>query len=246
MVNADDPLVLEQARRFAGKQIRYGVGDQATLKATGIEARDDSIHFVVQDGPDQAEVHSDLFGVHNVHNLLAGIAAARALEVPLDEATRGLDELRLPLHRGERHWLSSGAVLIDDTYNSNPAAAVAAIKALRRVSARRHVAVLGDMLELGDEAESLHRELGESAAKQGVDLLIAVGEFGSAIVSGARAGGMSDEQALCLESTKELHSLLAQHLRAGDAVLFKASRGLALDRTVEALVDADERNGGGA
>ena len=247
VVNADDPLVLEQARKFAGRQIRFGLTPSSDLRALQIRSTSAGLRFRAEEGERSVEVTSSLHGRHNVYNLLAGLAAARALDVPLEEAASGLASLSPARHRGERISLPGDILLIDETYNSNPRALICALDALvvdeeeevedaeENEDIGRRVAVVGDMLELGDKASELHREVGRHAATLDLGLLVGVGPLGREIVDGARGAGMADARlATCVDAAAAV-ALLERSLVEGDVVLVKGSHGVGLDETIEWL-----------
>ncbi|GMR22457.1 MAG: UDP-N-acetylmuramoyl-tripeptide--D-alanyl-D-alanine ligase [Acidobacteriota bacterium] len=233
VVNADDPLVLEQARKFAGRQIRFGLAPSADLRACQIRSTSAGVHFRAEDGGRSVEVTSSLHGRHNVYNLLAGLAAARALDVPLEEAASGLASLSPPRHRGERIALRGDILLIDETYNSNPRALICALDALVDEDEGRRVAVVGDMLELGPRASELHREVGRHAATLELGLLVGVGRLGREIVAGARVAGMAEARLAICADAAAAGTFLERSLVEGDVVLVKGSRGVGLDETIE-------------
>ena len=239
VVNADDPLVLEQARKFAGRQIRFGLTPSSDLRARQIRSTSAGLRFHAEEGERSVEVTSSLHGRHNVYNLLAGLAAARALDVPLEEAASGLASLSPERHRGERISLPGDILLIDETYNSNPRALICALDALvideedEAEDQRRRVAVVGDMLELGPKASELHREVGRHAATLDLGLFVGVGPLGGEIVDGAREAGMAEAKLATCDDAAEAGTLLERSLVEGDSVLVKGSRGVGLDETIE-------------
>ncbi len=235
VVNADDPLVLEQARKFSGRQIRFGLAESSDLRAHQIRSSSRGICFRASEGNDSVEVESSLHGRHNVYNLLAGLAAARALDVPLDAAASTLTSVMPARHRGERIWAPGPILLIDETYNSNPKALMAALDALAEEDGARRVAVVGDMLELGPKAAEFHREAGRHAATLEIGLLVGVGPLGREIVNGAREAGLAPDRTLSFDDADEAGASLATRLLEGDVVLMKGSRGAGLDRTIEFL-----------
>jgi UDP-N-acetylmuramoyl-tripeptide--D-alanyl-D-alanine ligase len=168
---------------------------------------------------------------------LAAVAAARAVGVWPD----GRVELALSPGRGQRSALASGVTLIDDSYNANPVSMRAALDELaataRRLGARRRLAVLGDMLELGPDERAFHVELGEYARRGGVDLLVGVGRLGAAIAEGF-AG-----QVRLAHDAAEAASLAAALVEPGDVVLVKASRGVGLELVCRTLRTAAEDAG---
>jgi UDP-N-acetylmuramoyl-tripeptide--D-alanyl-D-alanine ligase len=127
-----------------------------------------------------------------------------------------------------------GSVVIDDSYNSSPAAAEAALRVLLSEPGRTRIAVLGDMLELGDHAAAAHREVGRAAAQ--VDRLVALGEYGVEVLAGARMGGMAPERMQLVDSSEAAVRAVGPYLE-GAVVLVKASRGMALERVVEQLLE---------
>ena len=235
VVNADDPLVLEQARKFRGRLIRFGLDESSDLRASAIRSTPEGVRFHAEEGARSVEVTSALRGRHNVYNLLAGLAAARALDVRLDDAAAGLASLAPAPHRGERIRLPQGILLIDETYNSNPRALVCALDALEDEEEGRRVAVVGDMLELGERASELHREVGGHAAALDLGLLVGVGPLGRDIVSGAREAGMPDAHLATAGDAAEAGELLVERLADGDVVLVKGSRGVGLDATISSV-----------
>lgn len=235
VVNADDPLVLEQARRFKGRKIRFGVREPAEVRASEIRATPVGLRFTARCDGDAVDVETHLRGRHNVYNLLAGLAAASALELPFTEAARALVELEPARHRGERVDFGRGFLLIDETYNSSPRALRSALEAVAEESASRRIAVLGDMLELGERAEEFHREAGKEVARLGIDRLVGVGKLARFLVEGAREGGLGEEDLLWVAEAEEAGLQLRDELEPGDVVLLKASRGVALERAIDVL-----------
>lgn len=243
VVNADDPLVLDQARKFPGRKIRFGLRESSDLRASDIEATAEGLRFRAERGKEAYQVRSALRGRHNVYNLLAGLAAATALDVPLGDAAGALARLAPARHRGERLDLGRGFILVDETYNSSPRALLSALESLsEEKQALRRIAVVGDMLELGERSEALHREVGREIAGQNIDRIVGVGELGRLIADAAHESGVPIEAVSSVESATDAGRLLAGELREGDVVLLKASRGIALDRAIDVLREALDAN----
>jgi UDP-N-acetylmuramoyl-tripeptide--D-alanyl-D-alanine ligase len=237
VVNVDDPLVLSEARRFAGRQIRFGLGKGADVRATEIRREREGLRFAARYEGLEVEVRSPVHGLHNVYNLLAALAVSVVLGLPLSAAAAELAKLTPPPHRGEKVFLRAGIVIVDETYNSNPTALDFVLESFAEEVAPRRVAVLGDMLELGDRAEALHRESGRKAAQSQIDLLIGVGPLGRLIVEEARRAGMAEASTLVAETAGEAAELLIDRIESGDIVLLKASRGVGLDKAMDVLRD---------
>jgi UDP-N-acetylmuramoyl-tripeptide--D-alanyl-D-alanine ligase len=171
---------------------------------------------------------------HNVHNLLAAVAAARALGI----TPQGELEVSFSALRGERVELPDGVVLINDCYNASPMSMQAAIDDLAATAPARRVAVLGDMLELGERAREFHRQIGEHAAARGIELLVTVGPLAAEMAAGF------DGITRAVPDAHAAAELLPELLRGGDTVLVKGSRGVSLELVAEAL--GAGRGGGGA
>ena len=174
-------------------------------------------------------------GSHNVYNALFTVAAASELGVPIEDIIEGLCESALSPRRLERKQVGEIS-LIDDTYNSNPASARAALVALTGLPVKgRRLVVIGDMLELGESSERLHRSLGVEVAHSGVDVLVTVGEEAADVADSAVRAGMKAVHHL--GDLQEAIDFLVSELRSGDWLLAKASRALGLDRLVDDLQD---------
>ena len=180
-----------------------------------------------------ANVELPLHGRVNVENFLAAAACALRLGVPIEAVASAARRPRPGAGRGEVISLPSGATLVDDSYNSNPEAARLALEAARLLDGRRHVAILGDMLELGSAELRYHRQLGRDAAELGFGLVVGVGELASETVAAAGAAGV---ETAWFADTRAASAGAPALIREGDVVLVKGSRGAALEHLVDELV----------
>ena len=235
LLNADDPEQAARAGALSAKASWFGedaIGAGA-LRLAGLASHGlkGSTLLLEEDGRSEG-LECPLPGEHQARNMLAAAALARALGVPWDDIRAQAAKARPEAHRGQVLELR-GATILDDTYNSNPRAMRAALRLLSEVEpCGRRILVAGDMLELGSVARAEHLSLGRDAAAE-VDVLVGVGPLSVGIVEGARqAGG----QATHLPDAESAGRWLVDNVRAGDAVLVKGSRGVALDRAVDALV----------
>ena len=231
ILNADDPRVLRFRAVHAGRTITFGFNEHADVRAEHMQSGCDGTSFRAAG----LDFETTLAGQHGVMNLLAGIAVAEALEIDparLHDAVRTFSVGKM---RGERVE-HNGVTIWNDCYNSNPEAARAMLDVLAGTSARHRVAVLGEMLELGRSAEDLHRDIGKYVAEQGIDVLIGIRGAACAMVEEARRSGMSDGAALFFEEPREAGEYVRRLLEPGDAVLFKGSRGVAVERALERLL----------
>lgn len=230
ILNGDDERVAAFARGLGERALLYGTVPRAYVRADEIrEGGLDGTRFVLVVEQLRRNVHVHLIGHHNVLNVLAAISVGLLSDIDIDTCCAAVEEMR-PTEKRGRVLEVRGARLIDDTYNSNPKALVSMVEALRQTSAVRRLVVAGEMLELGPDGPALHRAVGEQMA--GVDAVIGVRGLASEIVEGARSLGVSAE---FVESPGEAAVWLEQNLRKGDVVLLKGSRGVHLERTIEAL-----------
>ncbi len=231
VVNLDDPLVTEQARRSGAKTLTFGRSQKAEVRLSRVELRGrEGLSIVVSFGGTEHSVALSFLGEHNAMNATAAFALGLALGYRPDECARGLESARPYARRLNLVDAPGGFTVLDDCYNANPASMQAALTTLKSLaSGSRAVAVLGDMLELGAEEELAHRTLGERAAAA-AELLAFFGPR-SALAHQAARG---TESAHFVE-IDALIAWLKERLRPGDVVLVKASRSMRLERVVEAL-----------
>jgi UDP-N-acetylmuramoyl-tripeptide--D-alanyl-D-alanine ligase len=235
VINADDAFAPWFSDRIASGQriLRFGLEQPAEVRARNLSMdADGSVFELGIDGGWRA-LRLALPGRHNVANALAAAAMAHAVGVGLDDVVAGLAAVNPVAGRLQARQLCSGAHLIDDSYNANPASTFAAIAALAQRPAPRWL-VLGDMRELGPEADALHAEVGRRAREAGLEHLVAVGEHSAAAVAAFGAGGehYADQASLI--------AALAPRVGAGASVLVKGSRGSRMDRVVAALCGTAE------
>ncbi|MEX2184903.1 MAG: UDP-N-acetylmuramoyl-tripeptide--D-alanyl-D-alanine ligase [Chloroflexota bacterium] len=233
VLNADDPIVDRMDRRTVARALRYGFADSADVRAVDVVSDGlDGMRFRLCTPIGDRAVRIPVPGRLSAHNAAAAAAVGVAAGIGLDAIERGLAAGWSAPHRAEIVRLR-GATVIDDSYNASPASVRAALDLLAGVPGR-HVAVLGEMLELGEAHDEGHRSVGEAAAAV-VDLLIVVGHDARGIGAGAAEAGLDPS---CIHHAGDAETaldLLRPRLRDGDIVLVKASRGIALDRLVAEL-----------
>jgi UDP-N-acetylmuramoyl-tripeptide--D-alanyl-D-alanine ligase len=232
--NADDPLVMARVDSFAGRRIRFGLSPEAEVR--GERIRDlglDGTRLTVRTPEGAADIQTPLLGRGNVSNLLAATAVATHFGVPLSAIAERAARLQPAAHRGAVVRLPKGVTLLDDSYNSSPAALLRALDVMAQESrVTRKAAVLGEMLELGEHALALHRECGQAAAAAGLHRLIAVGgDAARALADAAVEAGMSADAVTYTASSGAASDMLAD----GDLVLVKGSRGIKTDAVVDRI-----------
>jgi len=229
VIPADEPL-LDPHRREDIETVTFGPGGDVTLVSQSAEG-----HVTIDAQGERIQLKLDFRQQHLRGNLLAAVAAARAIGVtPAGEVTVAFSG-----RRGERTRLRNGVTVIDDCYNANPMSMRAALDDLAATAGEgRRVAVLGDMLELGPNEARFHAEIGAHAAASGVELLVAVGERSRALADAFGEAGDGEVQVTA--DAEQAAVLVPKLVRAGDTVLVKASRGIGLERVAQALADAAE------
>lgn len=233
ILNCDDPYASQFGRDFAGKVVYFGTGTCADPRAESIVPLGaEGMRFNVYAGDVHANVTLHLLGEHNVHNALAGISSGLAAGIPLQECAAALKSMTPPDKRGQTIQLR-GATLLNDCYNSNPPALHAMVDTLVSVLAQRRIVVAGEMLELGQDSRALHRECGEYMGRRGIDVVLGVRGHAASIVSGAESAGV--KETVFLPTPEDAGMWLKNHLRSGDAVLLKASRGVRLEQALDVL-----------
>lgn len=238
VANADDDRIVRRAGAFAGQVATFGIERPADVRAVSVEDRGlEGMRAVVRTKAGEIAIETPLLGRGNLANILAATAVALRFEVPRDAIADRAARLRPAHRRGELLRLAGGLTLIDDSYNSSPSALRRALQIVKAATgSARKVAVLGEMLELGDHAVSLHRECGTAAAATGLDLLIAVGgPSAQALADAAVAGGIAPTSVVYATTSAEAAEVAIQRTRPGDLVLVKGSRGIGTDVVVDRL-----------
>ncbi|MGD1077772.1 MAG: UDP-N-acetylmuramoyl-tripeptide--D-alanyl-D-alanine ligase [Candidatus Sulfotelmatobacter sp.] len=231
VLNADDEYVSQFGRDFKGKVVTYGTRATADVRAENVQTRGaEGSEFDVVVAGGRARVRLPLVGEHNILNALAAVAVGMVRGLKPAEAVGALPTLAPADKRGQVLQLGNITV-INDCYNSNPKALHAMVDALAAIKARRHIVVAGEMLELGPAGEEMHRAAGQHIAEKKIDVLVGVRGLAQAMVESARQTGT---EATFVATPEEAGEWLAREAREGDVVLLKASRGVKLEKTLEA------------
>lgn len=235
ILNGDDPYVRSMAQESKANRILFGIHSPhldvqcAHQKDLGLRGAEFSL------ADEDALYHFPLPGAHNLYNALAAIAVARVFQLTPEEIQAGLYGFKPSPLRMEIKKLQGGITLMNDTYNANPLSMEKALETLSKIEAKRRIAILGDMLELGSTAAEEHERLGRAVYEMGMDLLFATGAMGQKIVYGAIEAGMDTKRALYCHKREDLIRSVKNHLTKGDVALLKASRGVALEELILSL-----------
>lgn len=237
ILNYDEPLVRELAERTDARIFYYGLSPEADLWASDVEGLGlEGLRCAIHHGEDVIHCRAPLLGRHSVHTILRAASVGIVEGLSWAEIIGGLQSTHNQL-RLVAVQTASGAMLLDDTYNAAPTSVIAALNLLDDLDGRK-IAVLGDMLELGEFEERGHRMVGARAA-QVVDLLITVGERAKWIAKEARSARLSENQVVELGDGDEVIEYLDEKVGEGDVVLVKGSHGMRLDRIVTALEEIE-------
>lgn len=230
-LNADDPWSASIAQRCRARVVTFGFSSGADYRGIAVEVSAEGTRFKACGPSGERDLALRLLGRHQAANALAALAIADFFEVDFERAAAALEEVSPAKMRMERKLTDGGVLLVNDAYNANPSSVRAALRAMAEISIPgRRFAVLGEMRELGAASGDGHRSVGRAAAELRVDVLLLVGEGVEAIGEGARSAGAPPPQIAQVATPSEAAAFLRRHAARGDAVLIKASRGVALER----------------
>lgn len=233
VLNSDDPTLKKIAREVVAKLVRFGKDGSVSADKIGV-TRDLKSEFVLKIAESEANVTLPILGKQFVQNSLAAAAVAHALGINLSDIKKGLEGFTPQEHRMQIKKLRSGAILIDDSYNSNPQALSEALLTLKDVSEGRvAVAVLGDMLELGVNEEDFHRKVAKDILDLKIDYFIGVGPLMKIAVN--EAGKKMGKRAIWVESPDKVSDKLKPIINSKTVLLVKGSRSVGLDKIVPVL-----------
>jgi UDP-N-acetylmuramoyl-tripeptide--D-alanyl-D-alanine ligase len=241
ILNGDDVLLRSAAKKLEYNCILYGKKDYNDYRAENImDLGEDGTVFDVFINKRKHKINVRVPGVHNVYNALASIAVGCNLGMSMDDITEGIcsyrsSKMRLNIIE------SCGIKIINDAYNASPASMEAALEVLSQISGvKRRIAVLGDMLELGEWAKDAHERIGAYTAFKNIDKLLVVGEFSKYVIDGAIKGGFSLSKTALFESNEDLNRYLKEFANDGDVFLVKGSRGMKMEVIVDYLKSINE------
>jgi UDP-N-acetylmuramoyl-tripeptide--D-alanyl-D-alanine ligase len=237
VVNVDDEAVRGLAARRLGRRVTYGLHGKADVTAAEVTVSRQGLSFLLSIGPDKGMVEMAAAGTQNVMNALAAAAISRALEIPPDGIRRGLRSFKPIPGRMEIIALRNGGFLINDSYNANPVSVREALMTLQKLRAdRRGTVILGDMLELGEQAEVWHEEIGGLLASTGVERLFLQGNFSRMTAAGAEKKGLSRARIFFPSSPEDIVAELRLSWQKGDWLLVKGSRAMKMDEIVKRII----------
>ncbi|MDH3974727.1 MAG: UDP-N-acetylmuramoyl-tripeptide--D-alanyl-D-alanine ligase [Deltaproteobacteria bacterium] len=242
ILNADDPAVMELAKFARGEVITFGFDGKAHVRAEKAEVEwGKGTLFILEAGEKRIPVLLPIYGIHQLYNALAASTVAYAMGFELEEMREGLEEYES--YSGRMEIISKGGItIINDSYNANPPSLRSAIETMIKLADGRKIAVLGDMLELGETAPLIHSRLGRYVHEKGVDMLVTFGALAEKIAEGAVNSGMDSKNVHAFDDKSELIRYLKDESGPGDWLLVKGSRGMKMEEITAALTeDIDDK-----
>lgn len=214
--------------------ITYGIEEESKIYACNIIQKEESSKFICHIENEEFEVEVPVAGIHFVYNALAATSVGKKLGLTNEEIKKGIETFELTKKRMDIEILKNGVKIINDSYNASFESMKASLQNLAQYKNRK-IAVLGDMFELGEYAEELHRKVGTEVAKNNIDILICAGENAKYIEEEAKQWGMNKENIYYLEDKEKIIVKLKEIIKKDDVILFKASNGMKFFEIVEKL-----------
>ncbi|HPD01018.1 MAG TPA: UDP-N-acetylmuramoyl-tripeptide--D-alanyl-D-alanine ligase, partial [Acetivibrio sp.] len=236
ILNGDDSLLFGLKGLLNYRTVFYGLEEGMDYQGYNVVSLGEhGSTFDINIGNREYSVKIPVPGLHNIYNALAGIAAGIELGIPPEEIIKGIEEF-VPGKMRLNIINHNGLKIINDVYNASPQSMEAAINVLKDISAgNRTVAVLGDMLELGEISEKAHFDVGKYAVSNGINYVAAVGEYRDNTAGGAIDAGAKKDNVFVFNNNNEAASFLKYFLKPGDVLLVKGSRGMKMEEIVNML-----------
>ncbi len=238
VINRDDSFLRTLSDKWLGRNISFGIDENAFVRADSIFMRGErGISFTMNIGGMSKGIDMSVVGRHNIYNALACASACWAMEIPYDLICEGLSSFRQVKGRMDIYRLKNGSIVIDDTYNANPASVKEALITMGDLKGKNEsIVFLGDMLELGEDTIRLHEEVGRAIADTGVGTLFLKGEFSESVAKGAIDNGFRRENIYFSDEPEFVMEVLHKILRDGDWILIKGSRRMKMEEFLHAIV----------
>lgn len=239
IINADDDLLVAETRRAGYEYVTFGVKAEADFKPDAVALSDDGTMLVTIEGH---RFVLPLFGEYQVSNLMAAYAIVSTLGYRFDKVATEQISLTTDGMRGETIQ-AAGITFIADCYNANPESVKAGLASFASAAVTgRRIVILGDMLELGDDAEEYHRAVGRTLVDYSFDLVVAIGPLAVQTIEAAKGAGLTDAQLIRYDDVQAAVESLSTILCKGDTVYLKGSRGIGLERILDSFVSREDRN----
>ena len=235
VINNDDPLIIKLSKLCSAQRVTFGINSQAQITATDISPLDyNKNHFTLRVEGKSIPIMLNVPGIHNIYNALAAASIATIFKLTLEEIKVGLERFTAFPARMEIITIGRNINIINDTYNANPKSMEIALRTLAHLKGKkRGIAVLGDMLELGEASVDLHQQVGFLIKVLNLDTVFLIGTYAEVIAESARAQGMSERE-ICVGKTHEqIAQQLNKKVKEHDWILFKGSRAMKIEKILE-------------
>ena len=238
IINNDNDLLNAWKNEYKGnvKIVTYGIENKSKYNACEIELKENSSEFILEIDSKYAEkIGVPVGGMHFVYNALSAIAVGEQLNIPIEKIKQGIEKFELTKSRMELIKLENNITVVNDCYNANYDSMKAAIEYLSKTNSKRKIAVLGDMLELGEFSSKLHTKVGEEVAKNKIDILITVGEMGKVIATAVK-NSTNQTEVYSFNNNEDAIKKINEVIQKDDTVLIKASNGMKFKDIVEGII----------
>lgn len=238
IINNDNDMLNTWKTEYNGnvKIVTYGIENASDFKAGDIKLNENSSEFSLESQIDNNEkIMVPVGGMHFVYNALSAIAVGEQLNIPIEKIKNGIANFELTKSRMELIKLENEITVVNDCYNANYDSMKASIEYLAKTNSARKIAILGDMLELGDFSNELHAKVGEEVAKNKIDILITVGEMGKVIANAAKQADDGIE-VYSFDNNQSAITKINELKKSGDTILIKASNGMKFKEIVEGII----------
>jgi len=234
--NGDDALLRRGLKGFKGRLVSFGFSSGCDVRCTyAEEIGKGKMQFLVKAGKVSSRFCIGISGQHNIYNALGAITLGMFFGLSFRDIDNGLRKFSPAKNRWETIKINPGAELINDSYNANPSSMDTGLREINRLRAKRRIAILGDMLELGSSACRLHKKIGRLLAELEIDRLITIGTLGKFIAEGALNAGMDKTAVSIAGSIENAADILKKTIRRGDLVYVKGSRAVQMERIIDLL-----------
>lgn len=239
IVNNDNDLLHKWQEENKGKRniITYGIHEPSDRNARDIILKEDSSEFTCHIDGEDTKIKVPVGGEHFILNALCAVSVGKLLKIETEKIKKGIEEFELTKKRMDITELKNGVKIINDAYNASLESMQASLKYLAEFKDNRKIAVLGDMLELGEYSQKLHEQVGKEVYQNKTDILMCSGEKAEYIAKKAKEMGMSEENIYYFEDKEKMANKLREIMKQGDVILLKASNGMRFFDIVERMVD---------
>ena len=213
----------------------FGIKNESEFKAENLKLEENSSEFICKNNNEKIDIKVPVGGEHFILNALCALTVGKLLNLNNEEIKNGINSFELTAKRMEINHLKNNITIINDSYNASFESMKASILSLKNMKANRRIAVLGDMFELGEFSEKLHRKVGTEIYKNNIDKLFLIGENAKFIGNEAEKEGYENKNILYFETREDLAKALIENLKNGDVALIKASNGMKLFEVAEKI-----------